>query len=105
MHHYSLCFPLHQSGLPLASLLLPPRELRLPAAITAGLTMEGSCCFWQLARTTIRTVRAGWAALAVLAGVKHLVRVSIEHAIFELLQGLLERGDTAGSVQRKRWAC
>jgi hypothetical protein len=60
---------------------MPTSELRLPAAITAGFTMEGICCFWLLARTTIRTVRAGWAALAVLAGVKHLVRVSIEHAI------------------------
>ena len=60
---------------------LSARELRLPAAIVAGFTMEDSCCFWLLARTTIRTVRAGWAALAVLAPVKHLVRVSIEHAI------------------------
>lgn len=61
----------------------PVLKLRLPAAIMAGFTMEGSCCFWLVARTTIRTVRVGWAALvAVLAPAeKHLVRESIEHAM------------------------
>lgn len=52
-----------------------------PAVAMAGLTIDGSCCFWALARTTMRTARVGCAGLAVLAPAKHLVRESIEQAI------------------------
>jgi hypothetical protein len=62
--------------------------------------MEGICCFWLLARTTMRNVRAGWAARAVLAGVKHRVRVSIAQAILSCCGACLRCRVTAGPIQR-----
>jgi hypothetical protein len=53
----------------------------------AGFTIAGICCFWALARTTMRTARVGCAGLVVLAPAKHLVRDSMQ-AIVPVLSRL-----------------
>jgi hypothetical protein len=80
-HRLRLHSPTPPAGLPPRA--APHPHPRAPVAAMAGFTMEDSCCFWLLARTTMRTVRAGCAARAVVAPVKHaLERSIVEHAIF-----------------------